>query len=133
MTNQNCLLPLVLSLTPARSRTKHVFFFYKRTVLTVINALAFSKLFLYWCSNTLANTPKLTKLQSIQNIKFAARILTRKCKYGHITPVLKELKWLPVATQLYTLGTLPWPLRASDRKYGESADKCKIYDLFYLT
>ena len=38
------IYPLVLSLS-VRSSTKHVFFFHKRTVLTVINALAFSKLF----------------------------------------------------------------------------------------
>ena len=39
------------------------------------------------------------RLQSIQN--FATRITTGTRKYDHITPVLKELKWLPVATQLY--------------------------------
>ena len=65
----------------------------------IINALAFSKL--YYCSNVWANTSKsnISKLQGIQN--FAARIATSTCKYDHITPVLKELKWLPVATQLY--------------------------------
>ena len=41
----------------------------------------------------------ISKLQGIQN--FAARIATGTRKYDHITPVLKELKWLPVATQLY--------------------------------
>ena len=87
------------------SRTKHVFD--KRTLLTILNALVFSKLF-YW-SNVQANTSKrnICRLQSIQN--FAARIATGTRKYDHITPVLKELKWLPVATQLY-LGTLSWPL-----------------------
>ena len=79
------------------SRTKHVFD--KCTLLTIINALAFSKL--YYCSNVWANTSKsnISKLQGIQN--FAARIATSTRKYDHITPVLKELKWLPVATQLY--------------------------------
>ena len=79
------------------SRTKHVFD--KRTLLTIINALVFSKLF--YCSNVWANTSKsnISKLQGIQN--FAARIATGTRKYDHITPVLKELKWLPVATQLY--------------------------------
>ena len=79
------------------SRTKHVFD--KCTLLTIINALAFSKL--YYCSNVWANISKsnISKLQGIQN--FAARIATSTRKYDHITPVLKELKWLPVATQLY--------------------------------
>ena len=79
------------------NRTKHVFD--KRTLLTIINALVFSKLF--YCSNVWANTSKsnISKLQGIQN--FAARIATGTRKYDHITPVLKELKWLPVATQLY--------------------------------
>lgn len=79
------------------SRTKHVFD--KCTLLTIINTLVFSKLF--YCSNVWANTSKsnINKLQGIQN--FAARIATSTHKYDHITPVLKELKWLPVVTQLY--------------------------------
>ena len=79
------------------SRAKHAFV--KRTLLTIINVLVFSKLF--YCSNAWANTSKsnISKLQSIQN--FAARIATSTRKYDHITPLLKELKWLPVATQLY--------------------------------
>ena len=76
------------------SGSKHVFD--KRTLLTIMNASVFSKLF--YCSNVWANTPKsnISKLQSIQN--FAARIATSTRKYAHITPVLKQLKWLPVAT-----------------------------------
>ena len=34
------------------------------------------------------------KLQRVQNV--AARILTGQSKYSHITPILKELHWLPV-------------------------------------
>ena len=76
------------------SHTKHVFD--KRTPLTTMNAPASSKLF--HCSNVWANTSKSnkSKLQSIQN--FAARIATSTRKYEHITPVLKQLKWLPVET-----------------------------------
>ena len=64
-----------------------------------MNAPASSKLF--YCSNLWANTSKsnVSKLQSIQN--FAARIVTSKRNYDHMTPVLKEFKWLLVATQLY--------------------------------
>ena len=39
-------------------------------------------------------TKRTHKLQLVQN--FAARIVTSKKKFDHITPVLKELKWLPV-------------------------------------
>ena len=39
------------------------------------------------------------KLQGVQN--FAARIVSATRKFDHITPVLKELCWLPVKTQLY--------------------------------
>ena len=68
------------------SRTTHVFD--KCILLTIINALRFSKPF--YCSNVWANASKhnVSKLQSIQN--FAARIVTRTRKCDHITPVLKE-------------------------------------------
>jgi hypothetical protein len=35
----------------------------------------------------------------VQN--FAARIVSGRRKFDHITSVLKELRWLPVKTQLY--------------------------------
>ena len=38
------------------------------------------------------------RLQRIQNC--AARLITRSCKSEHITPVLRELHWLPVKYQL---------------------------------
>jgi hypothetical protein len=41
----------------------------------------------------------IQKLQAVQN--FACRIVSGARKYDHITPFLKELKWLPVASQLY--------------------------------
>jgi len=55
----------------------------------------------FYCSKAWANTFEhdMSKLQSIQN--FATRIVTRARKYDHVTPVPKELKWLPVATQSY--------------------------------
>ena len=38
---------------------------------------------------------------------FACRIITTKQKFDHITPVLRELRWLPVISFLkYTLGIL---------------------------
>ena len=65
--------------------TKHIF--NKRTLLTIISSLIFSKRF--YCSNVWPSTSKgnITKLQSIQN--FACRIVCGACKYDHVTPVLK--------------------------------------------
>ncbi len=47
----------------------------------------------------------IKKLQKVQN--FAARIITCTRKYEHITPVIRQLGWLPVADMLkYYLGIL---------------------------
>ena len=76
-----------------------------RTLERVINALVFSKL--YYCSPVWSNTSKknISKLQKVQN--FACRIITGKRKFDHITPALRELRWLPVTSFLkYTLGVL---------------------------
>jgi len=79
------------------NRVKHAF--YRGTLITVINALVFSKLF--YCSNVWANSSNcnIDKLQSVQN--FACRILSGPRKFDHVTPILKELEWLPVSSQLY--------------------------------
>ncbi len=67
----------------------------RRTLIVIINALVFSKL--YYCSSVWANTSKenIAKLQSVQN--FAARIVIGTRKYDHITPVLQQLDWFPVS------------------------------------
>ena len=90
-------LLLTFSYLAQINRVKHVFD--DKTLLTIINALVFSKL--YYCSNVWANTSQknIQKLQAVQN--FACRIVCGARKYDHITPLLKELKWLPVAKQLY--------------------------------
>ena len=75
------------------SRTKHAFD--KRNLLIIIKTLVFSKfilLFIYVGKH-------IKKLQAVQN--FACRIVKNARKYDHVTPILKELKWLPVASQLY--------------------------------
>ena len=84
------------------NRVKHAFD--RKTLLIVINALVFSKLF--YCSNVWANCSKLNidKLQSVQN--FACRIVCGIRKYDHVTPELKRLKWLPVSSQLYYRNTI---------------------------
>lgn len=68
------------------------------TLENVVNALVFSRL--YYCSSVWSNTAKknIVKLQKVQN--FAARIITGARKFDHITPVLKELNWLPVDSVL---------------------------------
>ena len=78
------------------NRVKHVFD--ARTLERVINALVFSQL--YYCSMVWSNTSKknISKPQKVQN--FAGRIITGKRKFDHITPVLRELRWLPVTSFL---------------------------------
>ena len=74
------------------SRIRHLFD--KSTLFIVINSFIFSKLF--YCSSVWSGTSKsnIAKLQQVQN--FAARLLSGKKKYEHITPTLKELRLLPV-------------------------------------
>ena len=84
------------------NRVKHLFD--SSTLVTIINSLVFSKLF--YCSSMWASTTKknIARLQKVQN--FAARIVTGARKYDHITPILKELHWLPVDKQLEVRDTL---------------------------
>ena len=85
------------------NRVKHLFD--ARTLERVIDAFVSSKL--YYCSPLWSNTSKknISKLPKVQN--FACRIITGKRKFDHITPVLRELRWLLVTSFLeYTLGVL---------------------------
>jgi hypothetical protein len=61
---------------------------------TLIHAFVTTKLdhnnsLLYGCSKQL-----ISKLQKIQNT--AAKLVTKKKKFDHVTPILRELHWLPV-------------------------------------
>jgi len=60
----------------------------------LVEALVLSKL--NFACTLYMNLPKkqLKKLQKIQN--FAARLVTKSPKFTHVTPLLKNLKWLPV-------------------------------------
>ena len=77
--------------------TSHAF--KKALLMTVIKGLVFSKMF--YCSSVWSNTSttNINKLQAIQN--FAARIVTRSRKFDHITPILKQLRWIPVKDHLF--------------------------------
>ena len=79
------------------NRVEHVF--NRSTLITIINTLVFSKLF--YCSSVWSNAANtnLLKLQAVQN--FTARIICGTRKFDHVTPLLKELRWLPVKSQLY--------------------------------
>ena len=59
----------------------------------------FSKL--YYCSSVWSNTSSsnIRKLQGVQN--FAARIVSGTRKFDHVSPALKDLRWIPVKSHLY--------------------------------
>ena len=68
-------------------------FLTKETTEALVNAYVTSRL--DYCSSLLYGVNKglITKLQRVQNM--AARVIKGTSKYDHITPVLKELHWLP--------------------------------------
>ena len=78
------------------NRVKYLFD--RRTLITIINSLLFSKLL--YCSSVWANTTKknIELLQTVQN--FAARIVSGTRKFDHVTPILNQLQWLPIIKQL---------------------------------
>ena len=79
------------------NRIKHLLD--KETLLLLINAFVFSKLFYYstvWSNMSKSN---VSTLQRVQN--FAARIILGFRKFDHISQGIKSLKWLPVKDRLY--------------------------------
>ena len=65
---------------------------------TLVNAFVSSRL--DYCNSLLSGVAGclLSKLQSIQNA--AARFISRTRKFDHITPVLRDLHWLPVRQRI---------------------------------
>ena len=79
------------------NRVKHCFD--NRTLIIIINALVFSKLF--YCSSVWSNTSQsnIAKLQAVQN--FSCRIVSGSKKYDQVTLILRQLKWLSVKQHMY--------------------------------
>ena len=77
------------------------YLFDRRTLITIINSLVFSKLL--YCSSVRANTTKknIELLQTVRN--FAARMVSGTRKFDHVTPILKQLQWLPIIEQLMVI------------------------------
>ena len=78
------------------NRIKHLLD--KKTLIYLINAFVFSKLF--YCSTVWSSTSKknVRKLQLVQN--YACRIVAGLRKYDHVSETLKSLKWLNVRDKL---------------------------------
>ena len=69
-----------------------------KTTETLIHAFVTSKIDQYNCLLYGLPSHLISKLQSVQNA--AARLLTYTHKYDHISPVLINLHWLPVADRI---------------------------------
>ena len=65
---------------------------------TLVHALVTSRL--DYCNSVLPNLPscEIKKIQRVQNT--AAKLINRRSKFCHITPLLKELHWLPVTYRI---------------------------------
>ena len=79
------------------NRVRHLFD--ARTLERVIIALVASKL--YQCCRVWSNTPKKKNVAKVQKVRnFAGRVITGARKFYHITPVLRELRRLPLSSYL---------------------------------
>ena len=101
------------------NRIKHLLD--RKTLLLLINAFVFSKLF--YCSTLRSNTSKTNakRLQLVQN--FAAWIVLGLRKYDHISEGLKSLKWLSVSDKLFLYDSIMVHMCMSDRAPGYLMNK----------
>ena len=72
--------------------------FDKQSLIIIINSLVFN---FFYCLCVWSNTSQanLKMLQTVQY--FACRKVSGRRKYDHVSPALKELRWLPVKEHLY--------------------------------
>ena len=75
------------------------FYLSESATARLVCALVFSRL--DYCNSILAGLPKdqICRLQRVQNC--AARLVLRKGKREHITPLLEQLHWLPVQFRIH--------------------------------
>ena len=79
------------------NRVKHLFD--QSTLITIVNALVMSKI--NYCLSIWSNTSEeiIKRIQLIQN--YAVRVISGNVgKYDHVSPLLKELGWLPMKEHL---------------------------------
>ena len=71
----------------------------RKTIERVVSAMITSRI--DYCNVLLYGTSgkNLVKLQRLQNV--AAKIIVGGSKYEHVTPILRELHWLPVESRIH--------------------------------
>ena len=71
----------------------------RKTIERVVNAMITSRI--DYCNSLLYGTSgkNLVKLRRLQNV--AAKIIVGGSKYEHVTPILRQLHWLPVESRIH--------------------------------
>jgi hypothetical protein len=71
----------------------------KKTMERVVNAMITSRI--DYCNSLLYGTTdkNLARLQRLQNV--AAKLIMGGSKYDHVTPILRDLHWLPIRSRIH--------------------------------